>query len=236
MVTVETRFRDRVVEVEHYFKMLVAVESALTARKTLWKDGRKRLPKVLGDELTLKMLKATSFLLLYNLIEATVRDSVESIWGAVGESGAKAPDLLPSLQEVWVGAEFRKKDAFSAAASNYREIALEILKSVSLGKVPAIVFKRVMTGGNINNVAIREMCETHGVNFVAPRNTRDGVDLDTVKRRRNILAHGEQTFEEIGSSHAVADLREIKMRSVAYLRHYVRRVDRYIERDAFKVA
>src|SRR6185312_8333524 len=114
MITVETRFRDRVAEVDHYFKLLDAVEDALVARGSSWRSGRRRLPKVLADDLSLKLLKATSFLLLYNLIEATVRDAVESIWRAVGASRSTALDLLPTLQDVWVASEFKRKDAFSA--------------------------------------------------------------------------------------------------------------------------
>lgn len=236
MITVETRFRDRVAEVDHYFKLLEAVDAALITRGSTWRDGRRRLPKVLADDLSLKLLKATSFLLLYNLIEATVRDAVESIWIAVGVSELKAMDLLPSLQKVWVGAEFRKKDAFSAAPNIYRDVAIQILQSVTEGKSPVIAFKRVMAGGNINNASIKKMCETHGLRFAAPKNTRDGADLETVKGRRNVLAHGEQTFEEIGSAHAVADLKAIKTRSVAYLRQYVKKVDKYIAQRDFKAA
>lgn len=236
MVSVETRFKDRVAEVNHYFRLLEAVDDSLITRGGDWRNGRKRLPKVLADDLSLKLLKATTFLLLYNLIEATVRDAVDSIWQAVGVSKVKALELLPSLRNVWVGSEFRRKDAFSAAPNLYRDVASEILRLASEGATPSVAFKRVMNGGNINNTAIRNMCESHGLVFAAPKNTRDGVDLDTVKGRRNTLAHGEQTFEEVGSSYAVSDLKEIKGRSVAYLRQYVKKVDKYISQEAFKAA
>jgi len=236
MITVETRFRDRVAEVEHYFKLLNAVEDALVERGSSWRSGRRRLPKVLADDLSLKLLKATSFLLLYNLIEATVRDAVESIWRAVGASGSTALELLPTLQDVWVASEFKRRDAFSAAPNVYRDVAIAILRGATGGCVPVIEFKGVVAGGSIDNAAIKRMCLSHGIRFNAPKNTRDGVDLATVKARRNILAHGEQTFEEIGASYAVSDLRDMKSRAVTYLRQYVRRVDIYIANESFRVA
>lgn len=236
MITVEMRFRDRAAEVEHYFKLLSAVEDALVARGAAWRDGRKKLPRVLGEDLSLKLMKATAFLLMYNLVEATVRDSIESIWRAVGTSNAQVLELLPSMREIWIGSEFKRKDAFSASAETYKSVTIGILSSVSEGKIPSIEFKRVTGGGNIDHDVIKRMCVTHGLQFSPPKNARNGVDLSTVKGRRNVLAHGEQSFEEIGSSHATSDLIDIKGRSVAYLRQYVRRVDRYISQSAFRAA
>lgn len=236
MIKVETRFRDRAAEVDHYFKLLSAMEDAMVVRGAAWRDGKKKLPKVLGEELSLKLMKATAFLLMYNLVEATVRDSIESIWRAVGNSNVKLLDILPSMREVWVGSEFKRKDAFSASADTYKAVALGILNNVSEGKIPSVEFKRVTGGGNIDHDVIRRMCQAHGVSFTPPKNTRNGIDLTTVKGRRNVLAHGEQTFEEIGSSHATSDLLEMKIRSFAYLRQYVRRVDRYIAKSDFKAA
>jgi hypothetical protein len=236
MITANDRFRDRVAEVDHYFSMLVATEDALLQRGMSWRDGRKKLPKILSSDLSLKLLKSTSFLVLYNLIEATVRDGVESIWLAVGNSNAKVFELLPELRDVWVQSEFRKKDAFSASGNTYRALSIAILNYVVEERVPSVAFKRVGNGGNLDQQAIQELCRSHGVSFSPPRGTRAGVDIGTIKSRRNILAHGEQTFAEIGSSYTTSDLIEIKNRSKAYLRQFARRVDRYIQSSSFKVA
>lgn len=236
MLTLSTRFRDRVTEVDHYFKLLDAFNAHVVSGSANWRDGKRRLPKVLSDDLTLKMLKATSFLMLYNLTEATVRDAVEAIWAEVRNAEATPLELAPALQEVWVSAEFRRKDLFSAAPSVFRELAVDILNGITNGVVPHVSFKNVMPGGNIGNASIKSMCRAHGVSFTAPKGTRDGSDLETVKGRRNVLAHGEQSFEEIGSSYTVSDLKEIRLRSLAYLRQYVRRVDKYIADSAFKAA
>lgn len=236
MITVETRFKDRVAEVDHYFRLLDAVEDALMLRGPSWRHGRKKLPKVLVDDLSLKLLKATSFLLLYNLIEATVRDAVESIWRAVEDSSSTALDLLPSLQDVWIMSEFKRKDAFSAAPCTYRDVAIAILRGVADNDTPSVAFRRVMAAGSIDNASIKKMCSSHGVKFKPPKNTHGGDDLVAVKDRRNILAHGGQTFEEIGASYAVSDLKRIKVRAIGYLRQYVKKVDLYIATDAFKAA
>jgi hypothetical protein len=220
------RFRERLDEVEHYFRMLRAIESSIALMGT---PRRKvRLPKVLKDELSLKLLKATSFLLLYNLTEATVRDTVEAVWESVGTSGTTPLELKASLRGVWVGAEFRRKDAFSASGSTYREATLAILEGAASGTVPRVDFKRVGLGGNIDKSTIDDICAGHGIQFRAPRNSRAGIDLNDVKGRRNVLAHGEQTFEEVGSRYTVDDLHHMKIRVAAYLRQFVRRVERYV--------
>ena len=39
-----------------------------------------------------------------------------------------------------------------------------------------------------------------------PRNTLGGSDLLTIKTARNELAHGEETFENVGGNYSVADI------------------------------
>lgn len=236
MAALQARFRDRLKEVDHYLEMLEAMEIELIHNRANWKSGRKRLPKVLGEELSLKLLKANAFLLMYSLVEATVRDSVESIWEAVALSKTSAMNLLPEMRDVWVGSEFRKKDSFSASGANYREAASAILKSIANSDVPKIAFKRVGIGGNVSVETIVDLCARHGVNFNAPKNTRGGTDLNVLKEKRNTLAHGEQSFEDVGSRYTVSDLKEMRIRVAVYLRQYVRRVEKYIENTSYKAA
>jgi len=236
MAALSDRFRDRLAEVEHYFRMLAAVEEQLVMRGAAWRHGRKRLPKVLGEDLSLKLLKANSFLLLYNLVEATVRDTVVTIWEGVEREKVAPLQLKSTMRGVWIGSEFRRKDAFSASGSTYRETALSILEAVVAGSIPKVSFKRIGIGGNIDRGVVSDICEQHGVQFTPPKNTRAGTDLDNVKERRNVLAHGEQTFEEIGSRYTVSDLKGMKVRVAAYLRQYVRTVESYIEAGEFRAA
>ncbi len=230
------RFKDRHGEIEHYFKLLEAVESRLVGGERAWRSGRKRLPKVLAEDLSLKLLKATTFLVLYNVIEATIRDSIDTIWGTVANSSTPPLALRASLREAWVGAEFRRHNSFSASGATYRSAAYSILSAAADGAVPRVDFRRVGSGGNLDRRAIRDLCSQHGVLFTPPKNARAGIDLDDVKGRRNVLAHGEQTFEEIGSLYTVSDLRGIKVRVAAYLRHYVQKVEKYLQEEAFKAA
>lgn len=225
------RFKDRLLEVDHYFKMVAAVEDRISGAVPT-KSGV--APRIIREDLSLKILKATSFLLIYSLVEATVRDSVESIWDSVYRTHSSPLDLRESLRVTWVGAEFRKKDVFSASASHYRDTACDILNAVALRSPPRVNFKVIGAGGNVGKKAIETICSQHGIGFVAPKNTRGGVDLDDVKGRRNVLAHGEQTFEEVGSLYTVSDLKDIKRRVAAYLRHYVKKVEKYIEEESYR--
>lgn len=236
MTALQARFKDRLKEVDHYLGMLEAVESELVHNRVSWRHGRKHLPKVLSDDLSLKLLKANAFLLMYSFVEATVRDSIESIWEAVALSRTPAVELLPEMRDVWIGSEFRKKDSFSASGATYKDVASNILKAISRSDVPSVPFKRVGVGGNVNVETIADLCASHGVKFSAPKNTRGGTDLNVLKERRNILAHGEQSFEDVGSRNTVSDLKEMKVRVAVYLRQYVRRVDSYLEKTAYKAA
>jgi hypothetical protein len=236
MGAINERFRQRLNEVNHYFELLDAFEREMVAKRLDWKNGRRRLPRIFGDDLSLKLLKAQSLLLLYNLVEATARDTVDSIWEQIHLSGLSVKDVKGPLREIWVGSEFRKLDAFSASASNYRSCATKLLANAMAGTALSVRFRTIGGGGNVDRAVLREICNSHGVPFVAPKGCRDGVDLDDVRGKRNVLAHGEQTFEEVGRQYTVEDLKAAKQRLVLFLRKYVKRVELYVEARAYKAA
>lgn len=232
MGLLEVAFNQRISELDNYFKILSALERNF--QKGSSKD--KLLPAVFESEQTYKLLKASAFLVMYNIAEATVRDVVDSTWNAVTTSKVPALTMIPELRHTWVEAAFKRKDAFTCSPKVYREEALAILDIAAHGEIAQAKFKEIGGGGNVDHHKVESLCAKHGVKFKPPKLSRDGTDLETIKNRRNILAHGDQSFTDIGSAYTLADLVDIKKRMVLYLKGLVRTFDRHLGREHFKVA
>lgn len=71
-------FNRRVQDVDDYFIFLESLEKQTTQLAFLDTTGKYQI-KILDSELA-KTLKANGFLLLYNLVESTMRNAIESIF------------------------------------------------------------------------------------------------------------------------------------------------------------
>jgi hypothetical protein len=218
-------FKLRKVEVDLWFGVLRSQEARATGRR-----------KSNAAEAKFKLLKAGTFLVLYNLTEATVRVCVDALWDRVRENGVCVADLKAEIRETWVGSRFRRAaNAFSASGKTYRDEALSILRDVLEHKPAEARFRTLGGGGNLDQVSILEICRAHCLKFRPPRKSWAGADLTAIKTRRNQLAHGLMTFDEVGASYTVKELGNIRSRTVTYLESFVRQFDRYVSRDGFKI-
>lgn len=188
---------------------------------------RRSLTSALASESN-KLMKAATFLVLYSWVEATTRVVVDQLWDAVRAQKASAKELITPLRTTWVEARFRAIDTFSASAATYRDATITLVSEVFDGASAKAGFRQLSGGGNIDQHRLREMADKHGVNFVSPGNCRDGSDLELIKNIRNTLAHGSESFVDVGGKYTVQDLREMKARVERYLSAYVTAFERQL--------
>ncbi|MGN2252529.1 MAE_28990/MAE_18760 family HEPN-like nuclease [Frateuria sp. GZRe12] len=218
-------FKLRKVEVDLWFGVLRSQEARATGRR-----------KSNAAEAKFKLLKAGTFLVLYNLTEATVRICVDALWDRIKEQGIPVVDLKPEVRELWVGSRFRQAgDAFSASGKKYRDEAIAILRDVIGSKPAEARFRTLSGGGNLDQFAVLEICRSHCLRFRPPLRSRAGADLATIRDRRVQLAHGLMTFDEVGAGYTTSELEQLKSRTVAYLESFVRQFERHVSREGFKL-
>jgi hypothetical protein len=59
--------------------------------------------------------------------------------------------------------------------------------------------------------------------------TWDGADLLTVKDKRNALAHGFQSYEDVGRDYPARELLRMTRRSLAYVGEILKNVSTYLD-------
>ena len=224
-------FEERTRELSAYFKFIELIEKE-SAEISLPKKQTWKVRKV--DDKILRILKANVFLLLYNLVEASIREGFVSVYKAMEIDGCSVKQLTPSLRKRWIDAAFIQISAASANQDTYRNIARELVQGIADDVKATLDVTDLKFGGNLDAAKIREVCEAHGVSHKTTKRTQGGEKLLVVKNKRNVLAHGDLSFVECGRDYSVADLEKIKKQSFSYLKAILRNIDTFNANKRFR--
>lgn len=230
MQTVIQDFEGRVQEVQEYFKLLKQLEEPDAAIHNPRKRGAR--PKAVND-VCIKVMRATAFLLVYNLVESAIRSGIDVLYKRIELDEMSFEDVRNELQRIWIGQRHRSLDRSSASPGRYHEVAEEIASDIVARSVVSLSTGKLSLGGSLDARAIREVCKRHGVAVSVHHRALGGAELSTVKSRRNALAHGHESFAECGQQYTVADLERIKQQSVIFVRSILRNIEKYVAKAGY---
>ncbi|MDJ0746277.1 MAG: MAE_28990/MAE_18760 family HEPN-like nuclease [Xenococcaceae cyanobacterium MO_167.B27] len=215
-------FDERAQEVSKYFFLLKNLEQGSIKLKM----GNPPHVKVKNIDTDLeKTLKATGFLLLYNLIESTIRNAIEAIFDDLKNKNISFDDLRDELKKIIIQ-NFKKNKSPDQLFKNINNIALDIIS--------ASFDKEKLFSGNIDARKIKKTAEAYGFSYnTNPQKTQNGNDLLTIKTNRNDLAHGFKSFTEVGKDATAEELLQIKKRVICYLREILQNIEIYISQQEY---
>jgi hypothetical protein len=205
-------FAERKRQVRHYLAVVSRAEREIGLRSSHVKEGR------------LLTLRAGTFLVLYNLIEATTRGAIEAIHDKITISEVPFPALRLSLRREVVrlfkrGADPKKNHTMEDFPAAF--VAIALAQGIGLS-------------GNVDAKLIRELGECYGFPCETKSEiTRNGSDLLTIKTNRNDLAHGSKAFEEVGRNYASIDLLLMTRRSMMFMDGILNNVATYLDQEHY---
>lgn len=169
-----------------------------------------------------KSLKATGFLLLYNLVESTMRNAIQSIFDEISNKGVSFDKLRIEI----------KKIILQNVKKNVQECSVNDI----VGRIENILNDIIQLGfnqdelfsGNVDAKEIKRIAKQYGFSATTDLDTRDGYDLLSIKKNRNDLAHGVMYFKEVGKNTSAENLVEISERVIKYLRQILENIDQYL--------
>ena len=223
MKTVVADFKKRVAEIEVYLRYLEAIAERDAKPIT---TARSKTIRDIDPELV-KVLKANMFLLLYNLVESSVRQAITEICDTISSEKLAYSDASDQIKRIWLN------EGHQGFKNMSTQEIFQFLENLP-DDVIEIKFRPGITGGNVDGRKIREFADEYGFSCVVHRNANEGVKLYDVKNRRNDLAHGLQSFAECGRNYTVPDLQKTKHEVVMYLRGILQNVSRYLEQKRFR--
>lgn len=215
-------FDERAQEVSKYFLLLKNFEQG--SIQLSMGNGTNTKIKTIDTELA-KTLKATGFLLLYNLIESTIRSAIEVMFDDVINQKVSFDDLRDEIKKIIIQ-NFKNNKNTDKLLKSINNIALDI--------IAAGFDKEKLFSGNIDARKIKQTAECYGFSYKTDaKKTQDGNDLLKIKTNRNDLAHEFKSFEEVGRDASADELLKIKKRVICYLRNILQNIENYISKQEY---
>ena len=172
----------------------------------------------------LHVLRAGTFLILYNLVEASARAAVEAVHVAMSSGRVHFAALNAGIRREVVKGFKRNADPDKHA----------MMVDVPVEFVTASLDVEHHFSGNVNSRLIRSIGDAYGFSTdTDAARTREGSDLRTVKDNRNDLAHGLVSFDEVGRKYTARDLLEIGLRTMAYVEGILKNVAAYLSKQGY---
>lgn len=188
-----------------------------------------------------KTLKGTVLLLLYNLVEGTITATLNEYFATFNNQNLSYSSCNVSIQKIWLNYKHRLFQTNQTKNVNYiyqtiKDIEDEIISipSQTVDNVIkdnydayALVVKDNEISGNLDARRIRTICEKFGLPIISE--PCDAMLI--VKNRRNSLAHGNETFKEVGHSFTINDLFDKKIETVKYLYLFLTKVKDFLDNN-----
>jgi hypothetical protein len=174
-----------------------------------------------------KSLKATGFLLLYNLVESTMRNAIQSIFDEMSKKGVSFDQLKIEIKRIIL--QNVKKNVQECGVNDFVEQIENIVKDI----IQSGFNRDDLFSGNVDAKEIKNIAKKYGFSSKTDVATRDGIDLLSIKKNRNDLAHGVMSFKEVGQNTSAENLVEISERVIKYLRQILENIDEYLVKQEY---
>ena len=221
-------FDKRKDEVENYFSFLAILDDENTRLK--YKKDDNLVEEKISDQLQ-NILTANGFLLLYNVIEATIRHSILEIYYAIEDNGISFEQLSDSLKKIWVEQSTDNLKEGNFKSDTLRDSILKITESILTRETISLSNGKLGFSGNLYAKTIRKLATKYGFDT-----SSDGRNLETIKNKRNHLAHGDSTFSEIGKNFTVGELEDFKDETLAYLADVINKIEIFIVQKKYTIS
>jgi hypothetical protein len=217
MQTVILDFNTRAREINEYFSFLEGLDNGTIKFAISDNDGGLGI-KSIDSELG-KTLKANSFLLLYNLIESSMRNAVEAIFDELKEERVSFNAVRKEIKKVVIQ-NFKNRSPDNIH-NRIRDISLDIIS--------AGFDSKELFSGNIDRDEITKTARKYGFSYDTDyATTKHGENLFDIMQKRNDLAHGNKSFSEVGRLVSISDLLKIKDEAIEYIGQILRNIELYL--------
>lgn len=223
-------FNNRVDEINEYFSFVEFIDKIETHKK-------EKLTSTLNIEFVpkrelQKILRSNCFLLLYNLVESSIRNSILAVYDCVHDESLKFDELSDKLQEIWLAHQSRQ---IPVAERSIKKWIKELITEVSIGYEIKLEKDTINISGNLDYDNIQKIINTYGFfGRITIEKNIIGNNLGKVKMERNSLAHGNKTFCQSGEIITFPELIVIKDNIILFMTELLSNIEIYIDNKNYK--
>lgn len=178
----------------------------------------------------LKSMKSNLVIMLYNLVEATVRTTMYKYYDSFNNQKKDYVSAVEEMKKVWI-----KYSSQEFKENRLQKQVFELIESaVDKEYFISLDFEKFHLSGNADVREIKEILKNHGLRYDEKDFEECGGSLSSIKNMRNSLAHGNVSFEDNGKNLAVNDLLEYKKQTYKCLTYLMGIVEKDIKNTEFK--
>ena len=168
-------------------------------------------------------MKAQTLVLLYNMVESTICECLNFIYDSVADDGLLYSELTDKMREMWNASCRRCK-----APEKDLDEAAKMLLQVKFQTLA------INTSGSIDIRKIYEAFGNHGCVIAEEKRYECGNSFLIVKSKRNLLAHGNESFSQCGSNYLYEDLVKIKNDITTFLQIVIDATKVFVKKKEYK--
>lgn len=241
MITFQDTYDSRKNEIENFLELMKFLEQKENERE----DGKSKFseffyPENGGIHLTyqalINILKSNVSLMIYNIIEYTVTNLIDSIYDEIRINHLSYIDVNDSIRSLWRKTILKSVNDPNANFSTFLKKNEEIISAILSNNELNMYAKNILPGGNLDGNSIKETFESHGIRVrTNSRNYRPDI-LIGIKENRNNLAHGSVSFVEAMREDSIDDIKTSEILVVGFLEELIETVSTYIEEQKYKTS
>lgn len=227
-------FNRRLAEIQKYFELVERIEElgAFSTNSITFPSG-----EYIVDSDLQKILKSHCYLLLYNLVESSIRNGITAIHDVIFIDQLTYKQLSPKIKKMWCLNDLSKSftDSYikkDTVADNLHKL----LKSVLDDEMVSLNTSNIPISGNLDATTINELIYMYGFvgNVGVPSREIDPI-LNRLVKVRCDLAHGNVSFCDASNQISWSKLVDDKDKLVIYLTHMLNNIDNYIESKKYRI-
>lgn len=240
MITFRDTYDSRKKEIEDFLELMEFLELKENDRE----DGVSQFSKFFHSETAgihltyqslINILKSNVSLMIYNIIEYTVANLIDSIYDEIRLHGLSYVDVNESIKALWRKTILKATNDPNANFNTFLRKNEEIIAAILRNATLEMNSRNTLPGGNLDGISIRETFESHGIRVLtSSRNYRPDI-LEGIKENRNNLAHGSVSFVDAVRADSISDIRRNESFVVAFLEELIDTVTIYINEQKYKM-
>ena len=168
-------------------------------------DNNTNVLQTVDNQRFFRIMKSNFLLMLYNLVEATFTTGMLEIYDQLKSDECSYANVIDEIQNIW--RDYKIKDT------------------------PLVLSKSMMgINGNLNAKQIKAICDKHRIRYCV---SDDSLVLEKVKKKRNSLAHGDESFSVCARDLTISDLETIKDTVIQFISEIVVGMETYCDEKQY---
>lgn len=240
MISFLDTFNQRKKEIDDFLELMKFLEQKQFQRDN---DEETRFDKFFHNEadgisLTyqemINIFKSNISLMLYNIIEFTVTNLMESIYDEITMNQLAYKDVNECIRTLWKKTILKTANDPNANFNTFLKKNDLIINQIIHNTTLELHAKKVLPAGNLDGQNIVETFEAHGISVKTnSRNFRPDI-LSNIKNQRNDLAHGSVSFVDADRGDTLQDIEKHKGFVINFLHELIENVEEYINQAKYR--